>query len=313
MLDRMELRHLRYFIAVAEEQNVTRAATRLNVSQPPLSRQIRDLEDELDVALFEHTAKAIRLTPVGRIFLEEARAVLRRTEEAIATAKAAANGERGELRIGYAPFLTTEILPPALRLFQEAHPEVQVKLFDVSTQEMLRGIRERTLDMALLLVDVAAKFLPDCEFVELRSYRVCVAVSPTHRLARANEVSVVELAAEKLIVFSRSEYPEYHSWLNGRFALAGRSPVIAEEHDSATSLMAAVEAGRGVALVLEAFKGFVGSRVGLIPLGVPPVVIGAAYADGPFNSRPKQIGYFLAAAQQVCSSGESRSLGSDGP
>src|SRR5262252_5778937 len=107
----MELRHLRYFVAVAEEQSVTRAAARLHVSQPPLSRQIRDLEDELDVALFDHGAKSVRLTEAGKVFLSEARAILRRAGEAVETVKAVANGHRGEIHVGYAPSLTVEILP----------------------------------------------------------------------------------------------------------------------------------------------------------------------------------------------------------
>src|SRR6266481_8230343 len=118
MLARMELRHLRYFVAVAEEQNVTRAAARLHVSQPPLSRQIRDLEDELGIALFEHGAKAVRLTEAGRVFLNEARAVLQRVDEAVQTIKAVASGQRGEIHVGYAPSLTVEVLPRTLRFFQ---------------------------------------------------------------------------------------------------------------------------------------------------------------------------------------------------
>src|SRR5881296_1286221 len=112
---RMELRHLRYFVAVAEEQNVTRAARRLHVSQPPSSRQIRDLEDELGVALFDHGAKAVWLTEAGRVFLTEARAALQRVDDAVHMAKAVASGQRGEIHVGYAPSLAVELLPEALR------------------------------------------------------------------------------------------------------------------------------------------------------------------------------------------------------
>src|SRR5579864_3131494 len=118
MLAPMELRHLKYFVAVAEEQNVTRAAARLHVSQPPLSRQMRDLEDELGVSLFEHGPKTIRLTPAGRVFLDEARAVLLRADQAIHAARASSATHQAELEVAYAPTLTVEILPAILRQFQ---------------------------------------------------------------------------------------------------------------------------------------------------------------------------------------------------
>src|SRR5499427_30780 len=149
--DSMELRHLKYFVAVAEEQNVTRAAARLHVSQPPLSRQIRELEDELGIAHFVHGAKAVRLTEAGRVFLVEARAVLQRADEAVQTAKAVASGQRGEIHVGYAPSLTVELLPRALRFFQEANPGVRVQLHDLSTREMLRGLRDGKLHLALII------------------------------------------------------------------------------------------------------------------------------------------------------------------
>src|SRR5512142_2451127 len=105
----MELRHLRYFVAVAEAENVSRAALKLHVSQPALSRQVRDLEDELGFALLERTAKSVRLTEAGRAFLVEARAVLHRVQDAVMTTRAVATGERGELHVGYAPTPTVRI------------------------------------------------------------------------------------------------------------------------------------------------------------------------------------------------------------
>src|SRR5947208_12915787 len=120
----MELRHLRYFIGVAEEENVSRAALKLHVSQPALSRQIRDLEEELGFLLLERSAKSVRLTEAGRTFLIEARAVLERLEQAVQKARAAATGQRGEIHVGYAPSLTARILPPALRAFQLGLPNV---------------------------------------------------------------------------------------------------------------------------------------------------------------------------------------------
>src|SRR5438477_7781478 len=249
---RMELRHLRYFVAVAEEQNVTHAAARLHVSQPPLSRQIRDLEDELGVALFDHGAKAVRLTEAGRVFLTEARAALRRVEDAVQMAKAVADGKRGEIHVGYAPSLAVELLPRALKFFQEAKPGVRVQLHDSSTQEMLRGLRDGKLHVAML-VQVSAKVLAEFVFEELQRYVVCVAMHPAHPLARARKVGLEQVAKERLIAFTLADYPEHHAWLADWFAPLNRPPQLAEEHDSATSVIAEVEAGRGVALVSHRF------------------------------------------------------------
>src|SRR5690349_6045541 len=127
----MELRHLRYFIAAAEAENVSRAAMRLHVSQPALSRQIRDLEDEIGFALFERSAKSVRLTEAGRTFANDARAVLQRAEEAVHNARAVASGGRTEMHVGYAPSPTVRIMPPILRAFQARFPKVRVRLHDM--------------------------------------------------------------------------------------------------------------------------------------------------------------------------------------
>src|SRR5690349_7170240 len=147
----MELRHLRYFVAVAEAENVTRAALKLHVSQPGLSRQIRDLEDELGFALLERSAKSVRLTAAGKTFLEEARAVLKRSDEAVQAARAVATGSGMELHVGYATSPTARILPPTLRAFQIEMPKARVKLHDLSTEEMLGQLREQKVEMALMV------------------------------------------------------------------------------------------------------------------------------------------------------------------
>jgi DNA-binding transcriptional LysR family regulator len=293
----MELRHLRYFIAVAEEQNVTRAAARLHVSQPPLSRQIRDLEDELGVALFNHGAKAVRLTEAGRVFLLEARAVVQRADEAVQTVKAVASGQRGEIHVGYAPSLTVELLPRALRFFQEANPGVRVQLHDLSTRELLHGLRDGKLHVALL-IQLSARVLAGLVFEELRRYAVCVAVHPAHPLARARKVGLEQVARERLIAYTLADYPEYHAWLSDLFAPLKRPPLIAEEHDSATSLIASVEAGRGVALVQQGFECLAGPRLKIRPLtpAPAPFVVGIAYrreANSPATEN------FIAAARRA--------------
>lgn len=180
----MELRHLKYFCAVAGEENISRAAARLHVSQPPLSRQIRDLEEELGVDLLERGAKSVRLTPAGRNFAAEARAVLERVESATQAVRAFARGGLREIQIGYAPSLTVELLPQALREFQTRAPDVRVRLHDLASEEMLDGLRGGTLHAALT-IQPPPKCLGALVFEELRKYAVRVAVHPAHPLARA--------------------------------------------------------------------------------------------------------------------------------
>src|SRR5262245_48875521 len=122
----VELRHLRYFVAVAELSNVSKAARRLRVAQPALSRQIRDLEHELGVPLLERSSRGVRLTEAGRIFAVEAREVLARTDAAVQSARAVARGEAGELHLGYAPSPTAELLPRALHAFHNVAPNVRI-------------------------------------------------------------------------------------------------------------------------------------------------------------------------------------------
>ncbi len=276
----MELRHLRYFVAVAEEQNVSRAAKRLHVSQPPLSRQIRDLEDELGVALFDRGAKTFRLTEAGRVFLTEARTVLERAEDAVQMVKDVAGGKRGEINVGYAPSLTVELLPRALRYFRKSNPGVRVRLHDLSTQEMLRGLNDGSLDVAMM-VQVPPETLAGLVFEELQRLAVCVAVHPAHPLARARKVGLEQVAKESLVAFTLADYPEHQAWIAELFAPLNRSPQIVEEHDSITSLIAAVESGRGVAVIAQPLNGLGSPRLKIRPLrpAPPPLGVGIAYRN----------------------------------
>jgi DNA-binding transcriptional LysR family regulator len=290
----MELRHLRYFTAVAEEQNVTRAAARLHVSQPPLSRQIRDLEQELGVELFKRTAKSVELTEAGKIFLNEARAVLLRSDEAVQAVRAVAKGARGLVRVGYAPSLTVEILPRALKLFEQAHPGTRVALHDCSTEEYGRMLLERKLDVAMG-VKPAGRMWRGAVFEKLAAYPLCCAVAASHPLAKKRAISAREMKEERLIGYSRDEYPEYHAWLREIFRPFGFEAAVAEEHDSVTSLIAAVEAGRGVAIATLSLRCLAGPRLKLLPFrpNLPPVIMGIMYI--PPLSQPGE--QFIAAVK----------------
>lgn len=288
----MELRHLRYFIAAAEEENVSRAALKLHVSQPAISRQIHDLEDEIGFPLFERGAKSLKLTEAGKVFLAEAKSVLERADDAVKSARAVAAGARGEIHVGYAPSLTVRILPPALRAFQAEFPNVRVALHDFSVEEMLAGLRDGKLHVALT-VPPEKGHLRGLQFKELARYAVCAAVAPQHRFARLKSLTLDRLLPEPLIVFRRDEYPGYHESIGKIFSPFGRAPRVAEEHDGITSLIAAVEAGRGFALVSESTVCLAGQRVKLIPVaGVPPIHVGAVWK----NESPL-VEKFIAAAR----------------
>jgi DNA-binding transcriptional LysR family regulator len=293
----MELRHLRYFVAVAEEQNVSRAAKRLHVSQPPLSRQIRNLEDELGVPLFDGGAKGVRLTEAGRALLSEARTILKSAEGAVQMVKDVAGGKRGEINVGYAPSLTVELLPRALRFFRKSNPGVRVRLHDLSTQEMLRGLNDGSLHAAMM-VEVPAKALTGLVFEELQRQPVCVALHPAHPLARTRKVGLEQVAKECLVAFTLADYPEYQAWVAGLFVPLNRSPRIVEEHDSITSLIAAVESGRGVAVIAQPLNGLGSPRLKIRPLqpAPPPLVVGIAYVK---KSRSVVTDNFIDAAKQA--------------
>ncbi len=291
----MELRHLRYFVAAAEAENVSRAALKLHVSQPALSRQIHDLEEELGFDLFERSAKSVRLTEAGKTLLTEAHAVLKRASEAVSAARAVAAGGQSELHVGYAPSPTVRVIPPVLRAFQGEMPKVRVKLHDLSTEEMVSGIREGTLQLAFLVRPNRA-MLRGLHFEELAHDTICVAVPPGHALAGLRSVSLAQAAREPLVVFSRAEYPEYHEYLDALFARSKPGPKIIGEHDSSASLIAAIESGSGVALVPQSFSCFVGPRLKLIPLSPSPapLVIGALWSQASLSA-PAEL--FLKAAR----------------
>jgi DNA-binding transcriptional LysR family regulator len=292
----MELRHLRYFVAVAETENVSRAASKLHISQPALSRQIRDLEDELGFLLLERSAKSVRLTEAGRTFLNEARDVLKRAEDALKTAKAVATGAKGELHVGYAPSLTARILPPTLRAFQAEFPNVRVKLHDLSTEEMFAWLGERKLMFAFVAKPVG-RMSRGLEFEGLIHDPIRLAVSPTHPLSRHRSVSFADIARQPIIAYSRKDYPDAHELLNRLFASAKAKPRIVEEHDSVSGLIAAVESGAGVAIVTETLACTAGVRLKLLPISPEPgpLVIGIVYQSKGLNSAGQQ---FLKCAKE---------------
>jgi LysR family transcriptional regulator, benzoate and cis,cis-muconate-responsive activator of ben and cat genes len=266
----MELRHLRYFVAVAELENVSRAALKLHVSQPALSSQIRDLEDDVGFNLLERTAKSVRLTDAGRAFLTEARAVLQHADEAVKKARAVANAEPTEINVGYSPMPTAEILPKTLQAFQRAMPNVHVRSHDWSNREILDGIRDGRLQLGLIVPPPKASALDDVRYEELFHERVCVAVAPRHPFAQRRAISITEVAAEPLIGLTREHYPDYYDYLSIIFSKVKQKPRVVEEHDSYYGIVSAVEAGTGVAIGADVLGHTFGNRVKLLPITPEP-------------------------------------------
>lgn len=277
----MELRHLRYFVAVAEEQNITRAAHRLNVSQPPLSRQVRDLECELGVTLLVRGAKSVKLTPAGRLFLDEARAVLQRADEAVRAVQALASERAEDLHVGYAPSPSVELLPEVLRAFEGVAPGVRVVLHDLTSAEMIAGLEDGSLGAALL-VGHSRPRRGGLEFRRLRTYRVGVLVARGHALCRRRSIRPEALASLPMVVYSRVEYPDYHEMLLDLLGESARRLRIVQECDGAFSLISAVEVGRGVALVAESAAIVAGKRAAFIPFepAPAPMEVGVSVRTG---------------------------------
>jgi len=265
----VELRHLRYFVAVAEAENVLRAATqKLHVSQPAVSRQIRDLEDELGVPLFERTGKSIRLTDAGSLFLKDARGILERTDEAVRNLRAFAEGGETELHVGYTPALRIQIVSPALRTFQQVMPKVRVKLHDWTGEKMGAGLRDGQLQLALTVRPSKRGAFRGLRFEELLREQVRLAVPPNHPFAHRRSVSLVDAAREPFIGLTREDFPDYDAYLSAVFAPVKNKPRVIEEHDSITSVISAIEAGTGVGLAVLSFS--FGGGVKLVRLTPDP-------------------------------------------
>jgi DNA-binding transcriptional LysR family regulator len=273
----VELRHLRYFVAVAETENVSRAALKLHVSQPALSRQIRDLEDEIGFSLLERTAKSVRLTDAGRAFLDNARALLQNADEAVTKARAVARAEPSELHVGYSPTPTAEIAPKILRAFQRAMPNVHVKLHDWSNNAILDGIRDGRLQLGLIVPPLKASTLHDLRYEELFHERVCVVVALQHPFARRRAIPITEVAAEPLIGLTREDYSNYYDYLSIIFSKVKQKPRVVEEHDSFSAVVSAVEAGTGVAIATDLSYSF-GNRLKFLHVTPEPKPISVGIA-----------------------------------
>ena len=266
----MELRHLRYFVGVAEAENVSRAALKLHISQPAVSRQIRDLEDEIGVPLLKRVGKSVRLTETGRVFLNEARAILNGTNEAVLKVRALGGKRDSELHVGDFPLAVGRVMPQLLRNYKKAMPNVQVKLHDWPVEKEIAAVRDGQLQLAIIIPPLTGNWRCGLRFQELVTIRVCLAVSCNHPFAQRKAVSLTEAAREPFIGLLHEEYPQHRVYVNAIFARLKHKPRFVEEHDGWAELFSAVDADIGVAIASDAFDYAFGDRVKLLPLTPEP-------------------------------------------
>ena len=275
MLACMELRQLRYFVSVAEEGNISRAAQKVFLTQPALSRQIKALEEAIGQRLLDRQAHSIRLTPAGQTLLQEARELLRHADLTVERVRAMGDGIR--LRVGYAPSLATDILSVAVEVFTLKHPTARVEMLDLSTNEMRSGLENCELDLA---VSIATK--PDVQGIEWKPLLRApwhLALNEHSALCGRKKITPVEVAREPLLVFCHRDYPEYWSIVTGWLRQHRQCPKIAGEYDGIHSLLAGVESGLGVGIVTSRSADLIPRRVRLTTLsnGPNPLCIAAGF------------------------------------
>ncbi|HEX8957749.1 MAG TPA: LysR family transcriptional regulator [Burkholderiaceae bacterium] len=250
----MELRHLRYFVAVAEELHFTRAAQRLHLGQPPLSAQIQALEREVGAQLLVRTKRSVRLTDAGKLFLEDARRILALSDLAGENARRASRGEIGELRIGFTssmPF--SEILPRVVNQYRKRYPQVNLSLQEMATMRQIEAIANRVLDVGFIRtpefeVDAAV------ELTTLRHDPLVFVLPTSHRLARRKTVAIEDLDGEPFVVYSRDVGTGLHTQVMRLCRQAGFELTIGQEAREASTIIGLVAAGCGISVLPESFQ-----------------------------------------------------------
>lgn len=246
----MELRHLRYFVAVASHGSFSRAAEILHLTQPPLSRQVKDLEEELGVALLVRSANTVKLTAAGELFYEEAREVLARADDAVRRVRAEAHQEI--LRVGYIPALTTGIISPALRKFREATPHVQIELLQLSTREINEQCKGGSLELAISVDAAVASSVSEFQWSELRRLKAMLYMPQSHPLAKLKRIPVERLRNLPLVGMAQDNYPEYVPMLRVLLKAFGITPrFVSLVNDDVSTVFAEMEARQAAAILAE--------------------------------------------------------------
>jgi DNA-binding transcriptional LysR family regulator len=270
----MELRHLRYFVAVAEERHFGRAARRLHIAQPPLSRQIQALEAELGFPLLERSRRSVELTAAGAVLLERARVLFTEVERAVQEARRASTGETGRLSVAYLSSLAYSGLTPLLRALRESLPSVELTLRELSPAEQLSALKQGRVDVGFVRGPVEDPSLAsEC----IRRERLLVALPADHPLAARRRIQLSALALEPFVSFPRSRAAAFFDTLMAMCHAAGFSPRIVQEAPQLDAL-SLVAAGFGVAILPESIREVHRPGIELRPIvGSPSVDLLAAW------------------------------------
>jgi DNA-binding transcriptional LysR family regulator len=242
----MEFRHLRYFVAVAEESSFTHAAKRLGIAQPPLSQQIRQLEDDVGARLFQRAKRGVTLTSAGTAFLEHAYAILRAAQQAALSARRVHNGESGHLTIGYMDYTSYTFLPPVIRRFRDGYPSIGVTLQHFYNTESTAAVVSQIVDVSFLR---SVREQLDISSWKIAAEPFVVVLPEHHRLAGKKRISISCLKDEPFIMCPRELDDRYFNSIVAFCSSAGFAPTIVQEALQIHAAVGLVSAGLGIALV----------------------------------------------------------------
>lgn len=245
-MSRLELRHFRYAVAVADTLHFGQAAQRLNISQPPLSQQIRQLEEQLGVQIFQRTKRHVQLTKAGEMFIQEARVILAQAEHAARVAERAGDGETGQLIVAIAGPPDTQFYIDVFRLFATRHPRVRIALRSMSTTQQVDAIREGRIHAGFLVPPIDD---PDLVTETAFHQPIAIALPQDHPLTRLTDVPLSALAHERHIMFARHLGPKFFDSIVSGCREAGFTLDVAHEVDNVHMACALVAAGLGVCFV----------------------------------------------------------------
>jgi DNA-binding transcriptional LysR family regulator len=243
---KMELRHLRYFVVVAEELNITRAAKLLQMAQPPLSQQIHQLEEELGVTLFHRSKRRIELTDAGQVFLEEARRTLAQAEHARRMAQRAQRSEIGRLVMGFVSEATYDLLPTMLQAYRARFPQVEIVLREMTTMQQVQALQKGSIHLGMLRPPIPETGL---NLQIVREEPFVVVLPPTTRFAPSEQLPLSALSEEPFVLFPRAISPGVYDQVINLCNQAGFSPIIVQEATELHTILGLVAVGIGVSLL----------------------------------------------------------------